>query len=118
MVTYCGWPVTRLGIGIRIQVVGDAWAPEGPENDQAEAGQGARWFQRWGTRDGGLMMKRRNPTQNPIPCISQPESTSRTVGPPGAFLWETWLSPPPSLLTIKKTSKSRCGRTSEKVTFT
>ncbi len=97
--THRGRLVARPGSGIWTQVAGDAWALEGPAGDQAGAGHGAVGLQGLGTGDGGLKMRRRrrrrrSSKQNPAPSIPLPEATSRTAGPPGAFLWGAWLTPP------------------------
>lgn len=92
--THRGRLVARPESGIWTQVAGGAWAPA---SDRAGAGQGARGLRGWGIGDGGLRMKRmrmRSPRQNPAPSIPLPEETSRTAGPPGAFLWGAWLTPP------------------------
>lgn len=81
-------------------MAGDVWAHEGPVGDRAGAGHGTGGLQGWGTGDGGLKMKRRSPRQNPAPSIPLPKATSRTAGPPGAFRWGAWLTPPSSLLDI------------------
>lgn len=66
----------------------------GPAGDPVGAGRGARGLQGSGTGDGGLKKKMRSPRQNPAPSIPLPKTTSRTAGPPGAFLRGAWLTPP------------------------
>lgn len=91
--TYCDQLVERLGIGIWTQVAVDVWAHEGREGDRAVTEQGAAGLQGWETGAGGLKM-RKSPRQTPQPSTLQPEGTSRSSAPPGAFLWGAWLAPP------------------------
>lgn len=86
--------------------------------DQDGRGQRARGNQRSGTGDEALKTRIWNRKQSPAASIPPPEATSRTAGPPGAFLWGAWLTPSscPSHKIFTR-GQSRCARVSEKVTF-